>query len=37
MGGAREDKAVMVHIGINDNVGGRWSVLINNFRDLGAI
>lgn len=35
LGGAGEDPAVMVHIGTNDKVRGRWSVLKNDFRDLG--
>lgn len=36
LGGAGEDPAVMVHVGTNDKVRGRWSVLKNDFRDLGA-
>ena len=35
LGGAGEDPAVMVHIGTNDKVRGRWRVLKNDFRDLG--
>lgn len=35
LGGAGENPAVMVHIGTNDKVRGRWSVLKNDFRDLG--
>ena len=35
--GAGEDPAVMVHIGTNDNVRGRWNALQNDFRDLGTI
>ena len=36
LGGAGEDPAVMVHVGTNDKVRGKWSVLKNDFRDLGA-
>ena len=36
LGGAGEDPAVMVYVGTNDKVRGRWSVLKNDFRDLGA-
>ena len=36
LGGAGEDPAVMVHVGTNDKVRGRWRVLKNDFRDLGA-
>ena len=36
LGGAGEDPAVMVHVGTNDKFRGRWSVLKNDFRDLGA-
>ena len=36
LGGAGEDPAVVVHVGTNDKVRGRWSVLKNDFRDLGA-
>uniref|UniRef100_A0A8C5MJG2 SGNH hydrolase-type esterase domain-containing protein n=1 Tax=Leptobrachium leishanense TaxID=445787 RepID=A0A8C5MJG2_9ANUR len=36
LGGAGEDPAVMVHIGTNDKVSGRWKDLKNDFRELGS-
>uniref|UniRef100_A0A8C5Q0H1 SGNH hydrolase-type esterase domain-containing protein n=1 Tax=Leptobrachium leishanense TaxID=445787 RepID=A0A8C5Q0H1_9ANUR len=36
LGGAGDDPAVMVHIGTNDKVRGRWKDLKNDFRELGS-
>uniref|UniRef100_A0A8C5M2I2 SGNH hydrolase-type esterase domain-containing protein n=1 Tax=Leptobrachium leishanense TaxID=445787 RepID=A0A8C5M2I2_9ANUR len=36
LGGAGDDPAVMVHIGTNDKVSGRWKDLKNDFRELGS-
>lgn len=36
LGGAGDDPAVMVHIGTNDKVRGRWKDLKNEFRELGS-
>uniref|UniRef100_A0A6I8SAG9 Uncharacterized protein n=1 Tax=Xenopus tropicalis TaxID=8364 RepID=A0A6I8SAG9_XENTR len=36
LGGAGHDPAVLVHIGTNDKMNGRWGTLKSEFRDLGS-
>uniref|UniRef100_A0A803K6Y4 Provisional ortholog of nuclear receptor coactivator 5 n=1 Tax=Xenopus tropicalis TaxID=8364 RepID=A0A803K6Y4_XENTR len=36
LGGAGHDPAILVHIGTNDKMNGRWGTLKSEFRDLGS-
>lgn len=36
LGGAGHDPAVLVHVGTNDRIHGRWRILKNQFKELGC-
>lgn len=36
LGGAGHDPAVLVHVGTNDSIHGRWRLLKNQFKELGC-